>query len=246
MWLGALIGILVLLLLLGGGYLLAQSLNNNDTPTQVAVARVEGMSYQQAKTTLEQQGFVVARDTQESDQTPNIVLSQDPKPNTLWDVGGTVTLTVAVPFPKVTVPDLHCLSLADAATKLGTDLTLGTKTTTTSDACPADTIVDQNPKAGTEVDPGTIVNVTVTTGPSTIVLQDYTCQTFGKAQAALSKLGLTAVFGGSVASLPQCPNPNFIAQQDPAAGTSVQVGSTVTLYTGTGTTSSSPTPTPTP
>ena len=91
------------------------------------------------------------------------------------------------------------------------------------------------------------MNVTVATGPSSITLQDYTCVNYNKAKNDLVKLGLVPAFGGTVASLPQCPNTNFVAQQDPLPGTSVQVGSTVTLYTGSGgppTSSSTPTPTP--
>ena len=248
MWLGALIGILVLLLLAGGGYLLAKSLNNDQAATQVAVANVVGTTWTEAKSTLEQQGFVAARkDKQTNDYPPNYVIAQDPKAKTLADVGSTVTLTVAAPPAKITVPNLQCLSLADAATALGTDLTLGTKTPTASDACPPDTVVAQDPKAGTQVDPGTIVNVTIATGPSTIVIEDYTCQTYNKAKNALEKLGFVVAYGGTTASLPQCPNQNFVAQQDPAPGTSVPAGSTVTLYTGSGIpTSTTPTPSATP
>ena len=55
-WLGILIGILVVAILLGGGYLLAQSLNKNDTPTQVAVTGVEGLKYDDAEAALEAPG----------------------------------------------------------------------------------------------------------------------------------------------------------------------------------------------
>jgi serine/threonine protein kinase len=247
MWLGALIGVLVLLLLLGGGYLLAQSLSGDDTPTQVAVQNVVNSTYQDAKSVLEGQGFVVKRQDKPTDKfPPNVVMAQDPKANTLVDVGGTVTLTVAVAPPTVTVPDLTCKSLAEAATLLGTDLTLGTKTPTTSDACPPDTIVDQDPKAGTEVDKGTIVNVTVVSGPSTITLGDYTCQNFSKVKNELEKQGIIVSFGGTVPSLPQCPNTNFVAQQDPGPGTTVSAGDTVTLYTGSGSPPSSSSASPTP
>jgi len=244
MWLGALIGILVLLLLLGGGYLLAQSLNKNEAPTQVQVQNVVGMKYDDAAAILQGQGFQVDRTDKESEVAADTVLAQDPKPNTLWQVGQTVTLTVAKPVSKVPVPNLQCVAVNDAATQL-TDagLTLGSKTPTTSDACPPNTIVDQNPKAGTNVNPGTIVNVTVASGPATITLQDYSCQTYNKASHDLEKLGLVATIGDTVPSLPQCPNANFIALQEPAAGTSVQVGSTVTLHLGGAT---SPTPTSSP
>jgi serine/threonine-protein kinase len=244
MWLGALIGILVLLMLLGGGYLLAQFLSRNDTPTQVPVRNVVGMTYDEAAAILQGQGFQVGRTDKESDAQPDTVLAQDPKPSTLWGVGETVTLTVAKPLSKVDVPNLQCVAVDDAANQLAdADLTLGSKTPTTSDACPPNTIVDQNPKAGTQVNPGTIVNVTVASGPSTIILEDYTCQTYNKASHDLEKLGLVAALSDPVPSLPQCPNANFVAEQEPAAGATVQVGSTVTLHLGGAT---SPTPSPTP
>ena len=244
-WLGILIGILVVAILLGGGYLLAQSLNKDDTPTQVAVTGVEGMKYDDAEAALVAQGLLVTRvDTPTTDFPPNTVISQKPKADTLVDVGFTVELTVAVKPKKVPVPDLHCMSLADAATTL-TDAKLvrGSMTTSTSDECPADTIVSQDPAAGQKVAPGTIVNVTVVSGPASVTLTDYTCMSFNQAKAALAALGLTAEYGGTATPLAQCPNPNLVAQQNPAAGTSVAGGSTVTLYTGA---SPSPSTSPSP
>jgi len=82
------------------------------------------------------------------------------------------------------------------------------------------------------------VNVTVASGPATITLDDYTCDTFASAQNHLQHLGLVVQFGGTQATLPQCPNSNRVVAQDPAPGTQVQRGSTVTLFTG----GASPTP----
>jgi eukaryotic-like serine/threonine-protein kinase len=241
-WLGVLIGLLVFALLAGGGYLLAQSLNkNDDTPTSVAVENVVGMSYKDAKSALEAQGFVVVRKDKASDLAANTVLKQDPESGTLWDLGKTVTLTVAVPPENVVVPDLSCMSITDATTALtAVDLVLGAKGTATSDACPADTIASQDPAALAEVPPGSIVNVTLATGPATVTLQDYTCQNFNKAKSDLQKLDLVVSYGGTAPPLVQCPSPNFVAKQDPVPGTAVQVGGTVTLYTGAGSSSPSP------
>jgi len=237
-WLGVLIGILVFAILGGGGYLLAKSLNTPDTPTTGTMLPLKGLPFATAKAQLEalNLNLNIVRIPKESDQSPDTVLAQDPTEGATLNAGDTVTLTVAVAPKTVTVPDLTCKSLADAATLLGTDLVLGTKTPVTSDACPPDTIVDQDPKANKDVPIGTFVNVTVASGPATITLQDYSCSNFNKVKAELSKLGLIVNFGGTVTSLPQCPNPAFVAQQDPPSGTSVQSGSTVTLYTGTGTT----------
>ncbi|MEP6758147.1 MAG: Stk1 family PASTA domain-containing Ser/Thr kinase [Actinomycetota bacterium] len=239
-WLGVLIGILVVAILAGGGYLLAKSLNGNDLPTTGTMIAVKGVPFATAKSQLDALNLSlnIVRVPQESDQVPDTVTAQDPKEGDQLTQGQTVTLTVAVAPKTVKVPDLTCLTLADATTRLGTDLVLGTKTSVTSDACPADTIVDQDPKPDKEVPIGTFVNVMVASGPATITLENYSCVNFNKAKSELTKLGLLVNFGGTVTSLTQCPNTAFVAQQDPTPGTSVQTGSTVTLYTGSGTTAS--------
>jgi serine/threonine protein kinase len=233
-WLGVLIGILVVAILAGGGYLLAQSLGD-DTPDQIAMPKVTGSSFDDAKQALEAQGFAVDDPvTRETNDAPkNIVLDQEPKANTMVDPGSHVTLTIAVPIPKVRVPNLIGLTVSEAIAKLGSDLILGDRDTAPSNQYPQPgTIVAQDPPAETKLEPGSPVNVTLSSGPSTITIQNYTCQTIGKASSALSKLGLVPVNGGTAPPLPQCPNTNFIAAQDPPAGTPVQPGDTVTLFTG--------------
>jgi serine/threonine protein kinase len=248
MWLGALIALLVLLLLLGGGYLLAQALNGDEQPTQVQVKNVIGMQYEEAKSALEALGFTVNRgeDRPTDAADPNTVVKQDPPASTLVDTGSTVTLTVAVPVPKISVPNLQCLTPDEASKALGSDLTLGTQTQEASDACQEGQIVAQDPGAFTKVKPGTIVNVTVSSGPASITLGDYTCQTFNKVKQELEKQGIVVNYGGTVASLQQCSNTNKIAQQNPGPGTTLNIGDSVTLWTGTGAPPSSSSPTPTP
>jgi serine/threonine-protein kinase len=244
-WLGVLIALLVFLILAGGGYLLAKALNTPDTPTTGLMLPLKGVPFANAKAQLEglDLNLNIVRATKESDQTPDIVLAQDPEEGATLNQGDTVTLTVAVPPKDVTVPDLTCKTLAEATNLLGSDFELGTKTPVTSDACPPDTIVSQDPAADKKAPVGTFINVDVVSGPASITLQDYTCQNFNKAKKALEKLELKVTYGGTVASLPQCPNTAFVAQQDPLPGSSVEVGSTVTLFTGSET-STSPSPSP--
>jgi len=244
-WLGVLIGILVIAILAGGGYLLAKALNTPDAPATGTMPALKGVPFANAKTQLEALGLNlnIVRDPKESDQTPDVVLAQDPLEGVALNQGDTVTLTVAIPQKDVPVPDLTCKTLAEAADLLGTDLELGTKTPVTSDACPADTIVSQDPAADKKVPVGTFINVEVVSGPASIPLGDYTCQNFNKAKNDLAKQGLKVTYGGTVASLSQCPKTTFVAQQDPLPGTSVEVGSTVTLFTGSET---SPSPSASP
>ena len=73
-WLGVLIGILVVAILGGGGYLLAKSLNSPDTPTTGHDDRsCKGMTYADAKSQLEalNLGLTIVRVPQESDLPPD-------------------------------------------------------------------------------------------------------------------------------------------------------------------------------
>jgi eukaryotic-like serine/threonine-protein kinase len=153
-------------------------------------------------------------------------------------------LTIAIRPQLVEVPDLTGFTITDAETELAArGLELGEKIPTTSDTVEPGRIADQDPAAGTEVPEDTLVTVYVVEGPASVTLGDYTCLTFGKANSEIRKVGLVAEFAGTATPLPQCPNPNFVALQDPAAGAVVEPGSTVLLYTGS---ESSPTATASP
>jgi eukaryotic-like serine/threonine-protein kinase len=110
-----------------------------------------------------------------------------------------------------------------------------------SDSVPVGSIISQDPGPGQEVPQGTEIQVVVSAPPATVAVTDVTCLSFGSAKSALQAQGLAAVLGGTMPVLPQCPNPNRVAVQDPAAGTVVDVGSTVTLYTGETTSPTGPT-----
>src|SRR4029077_7980637 len=164
-----------------GGYLLSQVLKNKDQTEAFGMPSVKGLTLQEATDTLTNQYGLVVADPPTKKTTdaapPQTVLDQSPASGTTVHRGDTVTLTIAVPVKQVEVPDLTCKTLADAQTALTqAHLVLGSKATTTSDACPTDTVVDQSIKPGEKVDRDTLVNVTVVSGPATITLDDYTCQ----------------------------------------------------------------------
>jgi serine/threonine-protein kinase len=237
MWLGVLIGVLVVAVLGGGGYLLATSIRNNDT-TIVTLDSYKGQTFDQAKQALQALGMVVTDPplTQPTDAAPpNTVLKQDPPAGTQVPKGSTITLTVAKPIPKVKVPDISsgCLTVSAAQVALQAQgLDIGNKAQTTSDKCQTGEVIAQGTPPGTQVPKGTLIDVTIVSGPSSVTIGDYTCLTLGHASSELRKLGLNPVFGGTAPVLPQCPNTNFIAAQNPAPGTAVPVGGDVTLYTG--------------
>src|SRR4029453_245659 len=91
---------------------------------------------------------------------------------------------------------------------------------------------------------GKIVGVQVVSGPSSVTVGDYTCQTFSKAQNQIRHAGLNPVLEATMPVLPQCPGTNRVVQQDPQSGTQLQPGDTVRLWTGSPT--STPTASPSP
>ena len=245
-WLGVLIGILVVAVLAGGGYLLAQTFLDDPETSTFTMPNLVGMTLEEATLEIEELGLELGEaKRQQSEEPEGTVLLQDPVGGTLVSTGDTVNLRYAVPIRLVEVPDLSCLTLSEAGAELAeAGLRQGDITQEPSDECggEAGVVVAQRPAAEDEVETDSPVNLTVSEGPTTVTLGDYTCLTFGAAKAQLTQLGLVTVAGGTAPVLPQCPNTNFVALQDPPSGTEVEVGSTVTLYTGE---ESSPTATPT-
>jgi serine/threonine-protein kinase len=242
-WLGVLIGVLIVAVLGGGGYLLVNALTK-DTPgvTQMAMPKVTGMSFADAKTLLEQDGFTVNTPTyQETDRKPpGTVLKQSPADGAQVTPSDTkVDLVVAKAPTLVPVPDLTGLTLPAAQTKLDTaGLKIGTPTNAPSDL-PVGQIFAQDPPANTQVKPGSFVDVQVSSGPAMVAVPDVTCLSLGQAKKALRDAGFLEQLSSTPAPTnPSCPNPERIASQDPAANTQLASGSPVTIFQG----GASPTP----
>ena len=245
-WLGVLIGVIVVAVLAGAGYLLAQGLlgNHDDTTSPVPVPTVIGFTQDRAEEAIKAVHLVPDVRFKVSDTVkPGKVVDQTPVAGTTLAPGSTVTIFVAKAPTTVSVPDVTLMTVDDATIAL-TDvgLVLGTTTSAASDTVPVDQIVSQEPPANTQAPKGSAVDVVVSTGPGTVEVPNVTCLPFGAAVAKLNQLGLNGVTAGQTTTNPLCPNPNRVALQDPAAGTQVESGSDVALYTG-GATSPSGEPT---
>ena len=245
-WLGILIGFLIVAVLLGGGYLAVNGLTGggagSPTPVPFALINVLQKPYDTAKTLLEAQGLVVAAPVYQVDDTvlAGTVLLQAPAAGTFVKKGDTVTLTLARGSAKVPIPDLTDMTLSQAQNALSAlNLGLGTKIDGASDTVAVGHIISQDPPSGTKVRPGSLVDVVVSSGPAQVTLPDVTCLTLGAARAQLNKIGINTVNGGTVPANTLCPKSNKISAMDPPAGTMVDRGSTVTLFFN----DSSPTPT---
>lgn len=234
-WLGVLIGILAVAVLAGGGFLLVQTLlgDNENTTSTVRVPLLIGLNQQQAESALTAKNLKPdVRSRVSETAKPGDVVAQDPSAQTLVDEGSPVTIWVAKAPPTVPVPSLVGKTVDEATAALDPLGLSLTSTNEASDSVPVGQIISQDPPADTPVTKGSIVTVVVSTGPGTVAVPDVTCLPYGAAAAKLNQLGLNPVNGGTTDINFLCPNPNRVALQDPPAGTQVQSGSDVTLYTG--------------
>jgi serine/threonine-protein kinase len=240
-WLGILIGLLLFALLAGGGYLLVDSLTGDDGGTvTVIVPNVVGETQAAAEAELEELGLEVEvrrREVDPDETEPGTVVAQDPRRDEPVARGSTVTITVAVEPDTVVVPSLEGLTVSQAQAELrATDLTLGSTLQEASTDIAEGLVIRSDPSADSEVEPGSAVDIFVSTGPEQVQVPDVStgCLSIGAARQILNDVGLALATGEPVPSVPDCPNPSRILGQEPVAGTVVEAGSTVTVFQGGG------------
>ena len=240
-WLGILIGVLLVGLLAGGGYLLVNGLTGDGGGgVTVIVPNVVGMDQATAEATLRERDLEVdvrRREVDPNEADPGTVVAQDPRRSEEVAGGSTVTITVAVEPTTVAVPDLEGLSVSQAQEALrDADLTLGSQLQEASADIDEGLVIRSDPPVDSEVDPGSAVDVFISTGPEMVEVPDVStgCLAVGGARQILRDAGLEMVVGSPVPSVPECPNPNRIVGQEPLAGETVEAGNTVTVFPGGG------------
>ena len=131
---------------------------------QGQVPNVVGLSQSDAESTLDAAGFAVVTTKASSTSVPaGDVISQSPAAGTVMAAGASVTIQVssgAPSAPKVSVPDLVGLRFIDAFNALqSAGLKINVEFTTSTEYVL--TVAEQSPEAGTSVDAGTVVTVTI-------------------------------------------------------------------------------------
>ncbi len=157
------------------------------------------------------------------------VLRQNPEAGKKVDAGTTVTLTIAAASNTVKVPYLIGMMKDNATTSLQS-MNLTPVVQEVDSEEPGGTVVDQDPKSGAELQPGDKVTVYVSNAPVETTVKVPAVAALGlteaQAKARLALFGLKA----RVIDL-ETPDykPGLCIYQDPAAGATVKIGSTVEI-----------------
>ncbi len=197
---------------------------------KVEVPNVVGMSEVQAAEKLGAAGLkVVSKPEVNPEQAVGSVLRQNPEGGKKVDAGTTVTITVAAATNTIKVPPLTGMAQANAVALLNS-MNLVAKVEAIDSQLPGGTVVDQDPKAGIEVQPGATVKVYVSNAPPVTTVKVPAVAALGlseaQAKAKLAQYGLKA----RVIDL-ETPDfkPGLCIYQDPAAGVEVKIGSVVDI-----------------
>ncbi|MGH9046288.1 MAG: Stk1 family PASTA domain-containing Ser/Thr kinase [Acidimicrobiales bacterium] len=158
----------------------------------------------------------------------NYVLAQSPPEGTTVRKGSTVTLSVPKPTNAVEVPNLIGLTPSEAAAQLTpAGLSVGSQTQACSNSVRSGDVSGSSPAFGTSVGRGTAVNLTLSSGPCQVTVQNVVGDSSTAGTSALQGQGLT-VAPASTTTCDSSENGNIVAQSPPG-GTTVSLPATDTI-----------------
>jgi eukaryotic-like serine/threonine-protein kinase len=170
-----------------------------------------------AEQDLKEAGFeVVVQQKESSFDQEGLVLDQSPQGGTSAEVGSQVTITVGTGPSNVQVPNLYGNTPEQAVPILQeVDLELGEQTEIPSNEVAEGQIIEQQPAAGADVQPGSKVGVTVSSGPELSTVPNVVGQPAEQAKAEL----WNALFASTVVTVPSNEPEGTVVSTDPPAGT---------------------------
>ncbi|MDH6542622.1 Stk1 family PASTA domain-containing Ser/Thr kinase [Streptomyces lavendulae] len=207
-------GVLVLV----GAILIGRTLFDNTVDNRPAVPKLVGQTFESAQQSGKSMGLTVEKEAEEpcEDQPKGAVCSQSPAADTKVDKGSTVKVKVSSGAPKVAVIDVLRLPFAEAESQLKAKKFQVEKKLVESDTATPGTVTEQNPKAGSQAEQGSVITLTVVKEVAKGTVPELSGKTKEEAvkllQAAKLKLGSTTEVDSPGAA------PKTIVQQQYAAG----------------------------
>jgi len=201
------------------------SRDDDDAAATKPVPSVVRLPVDEARGTLEEQGFVVNAVPKPSDEADEgIVFAQKPEAGTQAADGSVVTIDVSSGPATVTVPDVIGVSVEDATQQLE-QAKLVARPSTVPSSQPQGRVVAQSPSAGEKVARDSPVRINVSGGPGTATVPDVRGSTVENATADLKAAGL----GVKTQQVESDEPEGTVVSQSPAAGAKVDRGTAVTL-----------------
>ncbi|MBE6760418.1 MAG: PASTA domain-containing protein [Ruminococcaceae bacterium] len=203
-----------------------------DTAVEVTVPSVDGMTFENARQLMTQQGlYVVIGSTQFSDTVPaGQIISQTPAANEIAHQGDTITVVVSGGKQTAIVPDVRFLTEETARARITGNNLRVTVNYEESTSVAAGLVIRQSVPGTTALTPGDTVTIWVSTGYQ-VTVPDCVGKTQAQAADALNASRLSYTFTSqNSTTVPE----GQIISQSVAPGASVEQGTTITLVVSSG------------
>jgi serine/threonine-protein kinase len=202
-----------------------------EKPGEVIVPDLTGMTPEAARQRLEALNleYEHGEDAFSDTVDQGLVCGQDKEPNSTVEEGTVIVVSLSKGKETNGVPSVTGYSYEDAVAALDAAGFEHDYTYENSDQ-PKDTVLRQSPAGGTSQAKGTVITLVLSSGPAQVEVPNLAGLTLQSATTQLKNLGLFID--------PQYVHTDFTSQvdvvisQDPADGTMVDKGSTVTVYIG--------------
>lgn len=220
------VALTLLLATLAGYFFFGRGLKTIIEPP-VKVGNYVGMSDAQAQQRIVNAGLNAHITLNPSETVPlNHVISQRPAAGSQIAKTSTVELLISSGLPTVGLRDVRTLTAADAVRILDQDK-FKSVIKQRYDKAPKDSVVDQDPKPGSNVRQGSVVTLVVSQGPPQVSMPNLLFQDVDKAARVLAGVNLKLHVASKEPS--DSVKAGNITQQDIAAGTIVDPGTVVNV-----------------
>ncbi|MDT0318151.1 Stk1 family PASTA domain-containing Ser/Thr kinase [Streptomyces millisiae] len=202
----------------------------SEGPAAVEVPNVVGDDFDDAQAELDEAGFEVEREDQEStEEDPGTVLEQDPSGGGEAEPGSTITLTVAVEPEGVEVPDVVGRSFDEAQQILAQVGLTATRVEQPDDSRPENQVIQQDPGRGERVADGGVVQLIVAVPSATqdpqVQVPDVQGRPLPEARQILTDAGFQVQVAG-----PDTDTATVVTTS-PGPGQPAEQGATITVNT---------------
>lgn len=162
----------------------------------VEVPAVVGLSAADAIRALGQVDLIgIPEPVPDDSVEPGIVVRSDPEEGESVEPNSEVTIFVSAGADTMDVPFLEGRERADAEEQIRSNgFTVGLVTVEPSETVPEGIVIRQSPPPNTPVQPGSAIDLVVSSGPESVTLENLAGLTEREATARLDTLGLTYVF----------------------------------------------------
>ncbi len=225
--------IVLVALVLAFGQTLGLGGDDDDEPAtgNVDVPPLINQNIDEAESILTDLGLLVVRSPQPNESfDEGIVFGQDPAAGTRVAVGSAVTLRFSSPSSTIRLPSVTGVDV-DEAIALLEELDLATIVETIESDRPPREVIETDPPAGVDLEPGELVTLIVSQGPGESIVPSVSNLELTDAVASLLEAGFTV---DTIDEPHETVPLDIVIRTEPAGGSPYPNGSQVVIFRSTG------------